>query len=419
MKRVLIMGAGGRDFHNFNTFFRNNTDYKVEAFTFTQIPGVDFKGYPKELAGDLYDEDIPIYEERQLSQLIKRFNIDQVFFCYSDVSNDHVCTVAAIVNAAGADFVLKGPKDVQLDAGKPTISICAVRTGCGKSGLTRYVGSWLKEHEQTVVAVRHPMAYRDLLTQKAQRFASFKDIQECTIEEREEFEPLIRADIPVYCGVDYEAVIKLLKKDNPQYVIWDGGNNDFSFLKSDLKITVLDPLRWEDTERYYPGHMNLLDADVLVINKVNTAPDEQIERLEEIAEDRNPGAQVVYASSDVDQDIDFEEELRGRKICVVEDGPTLTHGGMTFGIGCLVVSNYASKNQIVDIIPAIGYTTEQLEELEEKINKSSADLVLATNQTDLANIININKPVLQITYSNYFDDNKFDKILTEFVRKHR
>jgi predicted GTPase len=202
-------------------------------------------------------------------------------------------------------------------------------------------------------------------------------------------------------------------------VIWDGGNNDFSFLKSDLKITVLDPLRWEDTEFYYPGHMNLLDADVLVINKVNTAPDEQIERLEEIADDRNPGAQIVYASSDVDQDIDFEKELRGRKICVVEDGPTLTHGGMTFGIGCLVVSNYASKNQIVDIIPAIGYTTEQLEELETKINKSGADLVLATNQTDLANIININKPVLQITYSNYFDDNKFDKILTEFVRKHR
>jgi predicted GTPase len=214
-------------------------------------------------------------------------------------------------------------------------------------------------------------------------------------------------------------VIKLLRKDNPQYVIWDGGNNDFSFLKSDLKITVLDPLRWEDTEFYYPGHMNLLDADVLVINKVNTAPDEQIERLEEIADDRNPGAQIVYASSDVDQDIDFEKELRGRKICVVEDGPTLTHGGMTFGIGCLVVSNYASKNQIVDIIPAIGYTTEQLEELETKINKSGADLVLATNQTDLANIININKPVLQITYSNYFDDNKFDKILTEFVRKHR
>jgi len=180
----------------------------------------------------------------------------------------------------------------------------------------------------------------------------------------------------------------------------------------------LDPLRWEDTELYYPGHMNLLDADVLVINKVNTAPDEQIERLEEIADNRNPGAQVVYASSDVDQDIDFEEELRGRKICVVEDGPTLTHGGMTFGIGCLVVSNYASKNQIVDIIPAIGYTAEQLEKLEEKINKSSTDLVLATNQTDLASIININKPVLQITYSNYFDDNKFDKILGEFVRKH-
>lgn len=419
MKRVLIMGAGGRDFHNFNTFFRNNTDYKVEAFTFTQIPGVDFKGYPKELAGDLYDEDIPIYDEKQLSQLIKRFNIDQVFFCYSDVSNDHVCTAAAIVNAAGADFILKGPKGVQLDAKKPTISICAVRTGCGKSGLTRYVGGWLKEQGLSVVAIRHPMAYRDLLVQKAQRFASLEDVEECTIEEREEFEPLIRAGIPVYCGVDYEAVIKLLRKDNPQYVIWDGGNNDFSFLKSDLKITVLDPLRWEDTEFYYPGHMNLLDADVLVINKVNTAPDEQIERLEEIADDRNPGAQIVYASSDVDQDIDFEKELRGRKICVVEDGPTLTHGGMTFGIGCLVVSNYASKNQIVDIIPAIGYTTEQLEELETKINKSGADLVLATNQTDLANIININKPVLQITYSNYFDDNKFDKILTEFVRKHR
>lgn len=416
MKRVLIMGAGGRDFHNFNTFFKDNTDYKVEAFTFTQIPGVEFKGYPKELAGDLYDEDIPIYDERQLSQLIKRFNIDQVFFCYSDVSHTHVCTAAAIVNAAGADFVLKGPKGVQLDTGRPTISVCAVRTGCGKSGLTRYIGSWFKEQGLTVAAIRHPMAYRDLVVQKAQRFASLEDIQECTIEEREEFEPLIRAGIPVYCGVDYEAVIKLMKKDNPQYVIWDGGNNDFSFLKSDLKITVLDPLRWEDTELYYPGQMNLFDADVLVINKVNTAPTKPIKMLEEMAARCNPGAKVIHASSDIDQDIDFEEELRGRKICVVEDGPTLTHGDMAFGIGCLVVSNYASKNQIMEIIPAIGYTDEQLKELEDQINSSAADLVLTTNQTDLSSILNIDKPVLQITYSNYFDDNKFDKILGEFVR---
>jgi predicted GTPase len=325
--------------------------------------------------------------------------------------------MAALTNAAGADFVLKGPRGVQLDARKPVISVCAVRTGCGKSGLTRYIGGWLKEKGLTVAAIRHPMAYRDLLAQKAQRFASLEDVQECTIEEREEFEPLIRAGIPVYCGVDYQAVIDLLSLDKPQIVIWDGGNNDFSFLKSDLKITVVDPLRWEDTERYYPGEMNLIDADVVVINKVNTAPDKNIAALEEIIEYQNPGAKIVYASSDVDQDIDFEEELKGKKVCVVEDGPTLTHGDMPFGIGCLVVSNYTSKNQIVDVVPAIGYNDEQLQELEERINECDADIVLATNQVDLPSILNINKPVLQITYSNYFDDDKFEKILMEFFRK--
>lgn len=417
MKRVLVLGAGGRDFHNFNTFFRDNTDYKVEAFTWTQIPGVEFKEYPKELAGSLYDEGIPIYDEKQLPQLIKRFNIDQVFFCYSDVSHEHVGHMAAITNAAGADFVLKGPKGVQLDVGRPVISVCAVRTGCGKSGLTRYIGSWFKEQGLDVVAIRHPMAYRDLLTQKAQRFAAFSEVQECTIEEREEFEPLIQAGIPVYCGIDYQKIIDLLGLDNPQFVIWDGGNNDFSFLKSDLKITVVDPLRWEDTEQYYPGEMNLIDADVIVINKVNTAPDKNIEALEEIISYRNPGAQVIHASSDVDQDIDFEKELKGKKVCVVEDGPTLTHGNMPFGIGCLVVSNYTSKNQIVDVIPAVGYNDEQLQELEDRINECDADIVLTTNQVDLPSILSIDKPVLQITYSNFFDDNKFDKILMEFVRK--
>jgi len=417
MKRVLVMGAGGRDFHNFNTFFRDNTEYKVEAFTWAQIPGVKFRGYPKELAGELYDEDIPIYDEKQLPQLIKRFNIDQVFFCYSDVSHEYVGHVAAAVNAAGADFVLKGPKGIQLNAGRPVVSVCAVRTGCGKSGLTRYIGTWLKDQGLDVVAIRHPMAYRDLLKQKAQRFASFSDVQECTIEEREEFEPLIRAGIPVYCGVDYQEVINLLGLDKPQFVIWDGGNNDFSFLESDLKITVVDPLRWEDTERYYPGEMNLLEADVVVINKVNTAPDKNIAELESIIEYQNPGAQIIHASSDVDQDIDFEKELYGKKVCVVEDGPTLTHGGMPFGIGCLVVNNYTSKSQIADVIPAVGYNAEQLMELEERINECDADIVLTTNQVDLPSILKIDKPVLQITYSNYFEDNKFDKILMEFVRK--
>lgn len=417
MKRVLVLGAGGRDFHNFNTFFRDNTDYKVEAFTWAQIPGVEFKGYPKELAGELYEEDIPIYDEKQLPQLIKRFNIDQVFFCYSDVSHEYVGHMATVVNAAGADFVLKGPKGVQLDAKRPVISVCAVRTGCGKSGLTRYISSWLKEHSLDVVAIRHPMAYRDLLKQRAQRFASLDEVQECTIEEREEFEPLIRAGIPVYCGIDYQEVINMLGRDNPQFVIWDGGNNDFSFLRSDLKITVVDPLRWEDTERYYPGEMNLIDANVIVINKVNTSPDKNIEALEEIIAHRNPGAQVIHASSDVDQDIDFEEELRSKKVCVVEDGPTLTHGDMPFGIGCLVVSNYTDKKQIVDVIPAVGYNDEQLQELEDRINDSGADIILTTNQVDLPSILNIDKPVLQITYSNYFEDNKFDKILMEFVRK--
>jgi len=297
------------------------------------------------------------------------------------------------------------------------VSVCAVRTGCGKSGLTRYIGTWLKDQGLDVVAIRHPMAYRDLLKQKAQRFASFSDVQECTIEEREEFEPLIRAGIPVYCGVDYQEVINLLGLDKPQFVIWDGGNNDFSFLESDLKITVVDPLRWEDTERYYPGEMNLLEADVVVINKVNTAPDKNIAELESIIEYQNPGAQIIHASSDVDQDIDFEKELYGKKVCVVEDGPTLTHGGMPFGIGCLVVNNYTSKSQIADVIPAVGYNAEQLMELEERINECDADIVLTTNQVDLPSILKIDKPVLQITYSNYFEDNKFDKILMEFVRK--
>lgn len=412
------MGAGGRDFHNFNTFFRNNTDYKVEAFTWTQIPGVELKGYPKDLAGELYDEDIPIYEEVQLPQLIKRFNIDQVFFCYSDVSDSHLAAAAATVNAAGADFVLKGPKGVLIDAKRPVISVCAVRTGCGKSGITRYIGDWFNSQNLKAVAVRHPMAYRDLQKQKAQRFANLKDLKQCTIEEREEFEPLVRSNIPVYCGVDYEEVInKVLKIDNPQFIIWDGGNNDFSFLKSNLKITIVDPLRWRDTITYYPGTMNLLEADVIIINKVNTSPDENIERIEEIIDDMNPGAQVVLSSSDVDQDIDFKAELKGKKICVVEDGPTLTHGGMPFGIGCLIITTYLSEKSIVDVIPAVGYNADQLQQLEEEINNSDADIVLTTNQVDLGSIINIKKPLMQVTYSNYFDDNKFDQILASFVKK--
>lgn len=411
------MGAGGRDFHNFNTYFKDNTDYKVEAFTWSQIPGIDFKGYPKELAGELYDEDIPIYDEKQLAQLIKRFNIDQVFFCYSDVSHEYVGHMAAIVNAAGADFVLKGPKDVQIDATRPVISVCAVRTGCGKSGITRYIGSWLLDKGLKVVVVRHPMAYRDLESQRSEKFKSIEDLKDCTIEEREEFEPLIRAGLTVFCGIDYQQIVKDLRLDNPQFVIWDGGNNDFSFLKPDLKITILDPLRWEDSDSYYPGEMNLIDADVLVINKVNTAPDKNIKALEEAIEYLNITAPVVYASSDIDQDIDFEQELKGKKICVIEDGPTLTHGGMPFGIGCVLVNNYTNKNQIVDVVPAVGYTEEQLKDLEKRINESGADIILATNQIDLNEIIKIDIPILQITYSNYFENKKFDKILTEFVRK--
>jgi len=416
--RVIIMGAAGRDFHNFNVFFRDNPDYRVVAFTATQIPDIEGRKYPAELAGELYPEGIPIHPEEELESLIYEHDVDEVVFAYSDVSNNYVMNKAAIVNLAGADFKLMGAERTTLVSSKPVIAVCAVRTGCGKSQTTRQVCRILQEHGKKVVAVRHPMPYGDLVKQKVQRFATMEDLDkhECTIEEREEYEPHIRNGIVVYAGVDYEAILREAEKE-ADIIVWDGGNNDTPFFEPDLLITVVDPHRVGHEFKYYPGTTNYLNADVIIINKIDTADPAKVDELRESIRLINPDAIVIEAASPVL--VEDPEVSTDKRVLVVEDGPTLTHGGMTYGAGIVAAQKFGAK-EIIDprpftvgkitdtfekypeigtLLPAMGYGKQQMKDLEATIAKADCDAVVIGTPIDLRRVIKIDKPSTRVFYA--------------------
>ncbi|MEJ2052741.1 MAG: cyclic 2,3-diphosphoglycerate synthase [Calditrichaceae bacterium] len=416
-KKVLIMGAAGRDFHNFNTFFRDNESYQVIAFTATQIPDIDGRKYPPELSGKLYPDGIAIHPESELVNLIRQNEIDDVFFSYSDVPYDYVMTRSAIVNAAGANFTMLGSNATQLKSSKPVVGVCAVRTGCGKSQTTRRVVNILKEAGKKVVSVRHPMPYGNLVEQKVQRFAELSDLDKynCTIEEREEYEPHITAGSVIYAGVDYEAILREAEQE-ADIILWDGGNNDLPFFKTDLLITLVDPLRPGDEIYYYPGEANLRAADVVLINKIDSADAENILLVRENIHDVNPDAIVIDGASPIF--VDDYDQIKGKRVLVVEDGPTLTHGEMTFGAGVVAAEKFGAAeivdprpftvgtisdtfkkyNGIGSLLPAMGYGKKQIKDLEATINKTDCDLVIIGTPIDLRKLVNINKPALRVTY---------------------
>jgi len=415
-RRVLIIGAAGRDFHNFNTYFRDNEKYEVVGFTAAQIPQIAGRKYPSELAGKLYPEGIPIYEEKGLEKLVKEHNIDEVYFSYSDVSDVHVMHLAARAQSAGASYVLLGPKDTMLKSSKKVIAVCAVRTGSGKSPLTKKLTKILKEKGKKFVVIRHPMPYGDLRSQAMQRFETLEDLDrhQCTIEEREEYEPHIKNGVVVYAGVDYGMILRQAEKE-ADIIFWDGGNNDFSFYRPDLLFVVADALRPGHEMEYYPGETNFRMADVIVINKVSENP-EGAKIVRKNAKELNPKAKIL--ETDLELVADENIDIGGKKVLVVEDGPTVTHGGMPIGAGY----NYAKRHgaQIInprehavgslaetfakfphlkEVLPAMGYYGQQLKDLEESINKSGAEIVVAGTPIDLKRVIKPGIPVLHITYN--------------------
>jgi predicted GTPase len=415
--RVLIMGAAGRDFHNFNTFFRDNDEYDVVAFTATQIPDIAGRKYPAELAGALYPDGIAIHDEQELRTLIDQLKVDQVVFAYSDVSHEYVMHKASEVLAAGADFRLMGLNNTQLRSSKPVVSIGAVRTGSGKSQTTRFVASTLQEMGHKVVAIRHPMPYGNLIAQTAQRFGDYDDLDEydTTIEEREEYEPHIDRGIVVYAGVDYEKILRQAEQE-ADIIVWDGGNNDLPFFVSDFHITVVDPHRPLHELTYHPGEANLRMADVVVINKIDTADYNNVLLVRQSIQLVNPNAIVVDAASPIF--VDHPEKIRGKRVLVIEDGPTLTHGEMAYGAGIVAARRFGAA-EIIDprpfavrsikatyekypmtgpVLPAMGYGGDQMRDLEETINNSNADLVLAATPIDLSRVINVKLPLERVRY---------------------
>lgn len=419
MKRIrtLIMGAAGRDFHNFNVYFRNNEQYDVVAFTATQIPGIEGRQYPKELAGDLYPQGIPIYEEARLDDLIRELQVEQVVFSYSDVSHGYVMHKASQVMTSGADFHLLGATATQIKSTKPIVSVCAVRTGSGKSQTSRAVVATLQSFGLKVVAVRHPMPYGNLIAQQVQRFAEYDDLDEyeCTIEEREEYEPYIDRGAVIYAGVDYEKILRKAEEE-ADVIVWDGGNNDLSFYQSDYHIVVVDPHRPGHELAYYPGEVNLRMADVVLINKVDTADYENVLAVRKNIQSVNPDALVLEAASPIF--VDNPEAIRGKRVLVVEDGPTLTHGEMAYGAGVVAARRFGAAEMIdprpfavgsiVDtyqkypttgaVLPAMGYGPKQMAELEATINNSDADLVIVATPIDLRRVINVKLPMERVRY---------------------
>ncbi|MEI7482852.1 MAG: cyclic 2,3-diphosphoglycerate synthase [Elusimicrobiota bacterium] len=418
-KRVLIMGAAGRDFHNFNVYYRDNADYEVVAFTAYQIPNIAGRKYPAELAGKLYPNGISIYEEKELQDLIKKLKVDEVVFAYSDVSFNTVMSKGSIVLACGADFKLLSGEHTYIKSKKPVVAVCAVRTGCGKSQTTRFIASLLKGMGKKVVAIRHPMPYGDLVAQTCQRFASLADLEKhkCTIEEMEEYEPHIAAGVIVYAGVDYGKILAEAEKE-ADVILWDGGNNDLPFYKPDLHIVVTDPLRPGHEGIYHPGAANLRMADVVIINKVDTAEPDAVEDVKDNVVLMNPKAKIIEAESPVT--IEGENgQVKNKKVLVVEDGPTLTHGEMDYGAAYVAAKQYGAKEivdprpyaigtikkvyenfkQLEDILPAMGYGDDQMKELKDTINAIPADLVLVGTPIDLAEHLHFNKPSLRVTYA--------------------
>jgi len=418
MKTVLILGAAGRDFHNFNVFFRQNLDYQVVAFTATQIPDIAGRRYPAVLAGRLYPDGIPIFEEKDLESLIEDYSVDVVVFSYSDISHQNLMHLASRAGAAGADFWLLGPEHSQIASRVPVISVCAVRTGCGKSPVSRLVAAELRKHGRKPVVIRHPMPYGDLAVQAVQRFATLEDLdlQQCTIEEREEYEPHICESTVVYAGVDYEKILHQAEKE-ADVILWDGGNNDTPFYKSDLEIVVVDPHRPGHELSYYPGEVNLRRADVLVINKVDTAQQHDIETVRQNIRLNNPRASVCEMACRVA--VKDPELVRGKRVLVVEDGPTLTHGEMPYGAG-VVAARQCGASELVDprpyavgsirgtyeryqhltsLLPAMGYSDMQRHELEETIRRTACDLVIVATPIDLARTIKVERPNLRVTYA--------------------
>jgi predicted GTPase len=417
MKNVIIMGAAGRDFHNFNVFFKDNKEYRVCAFTATQIPDIEGRKYPSPLAGDLYPKGIPIQPESELPSLIKKFDASEVYFSYSDVPHIYVMHKASEVQAAGASFGLLGPEETMIKSKLPLISVCAVRTGCGKSQTTRKAALLLKEKGRRVVVIRHPMPYGDLIKQAVQRFETYQDMieQECTIEEMEEYEPHIRNGILVYSGVDYGAILAEAEKE-ADIILWDGGNNDIPFYHSDLEIVLVDPHRPGHELAYYPGETNFRRADVLVINKMDTAREENVQKVLENIKAFNPSAAVIKANSPIT--VPEGDQIKGKTVLVIEDGPTLTHGGMTFGAGIVAAEKYGAA-KIVDprpyavgsikatfkkyghldrVLPAMGYGKDQIRELSQTIDRVECDVVIGATPIDLGRLITSNKKILRVTY---------------------
>ncbi len=415
--KILILGAAGRDFHNFNVYFRERSEYEVVAFTATQIPDISGRRYPAALAGPVYPEGIPIFEESELERLIKEHGVQQAVFAYSDVSHLQVMHLASRVLAAGADFRLLGPDATMVASSKPVVSVCAVRTGAGKSQTTRRVCEVLQERGLKVVAVRHPMPYGDLVAQESQRFASEADLDRhrCTIEEREEYEPHIARGTVVYAGVDYEKILRQAEQE-ADVVVWDGGNNDFPFFRSDLEIVVVDPHRPGHETSFHPGETNLRRAGVVVINKIDTAAPGDIEAVRRAVRQANPGARIVDACSPLF--VEGYEAIAGKRVLVIEDGPTLTHGGMRYGAGVVAAQRFGASEildprayavgtladtfrkypEIGTLLPAMGYGDRQVKDLEATVNATPADLVLIATPIDLRRLINIKVPALRVSY---------------------
>lgn len=417
MKKTIIMGAAGRDFHNFNVYFRDNEEYGVAAFTATQIPDIEGRKYPSILAGKLYPDGIPIYPEKDLTKYIKELEVSEVFFSYSDVSHEYIMHKASEVMSAGASFTLLGPRETMIKSKIPLISICAVRTGCGKSQTSRKIALILKEKGKRVVVIRHPMPYGDLTEQKVQRFATYEDMMKhkCTIEEMEEYEPHINNGIVVYAGVDYGAILEEAEKE-ADIILWDGGNNDIPFYEADLEIVVVDPHRPGHELKYHPGETNFRRAQVLVINKIGTTEKENVEIVLNNIKKFNPEATIIRANSPIF--ISEAEEVAGKTVLVIEDGPTLTHGGMPYGAGIVAAEKYGAA-KITDprpyavgsiketfqifthldkVLPAMGYGREQMAELAQTIDKVDCDLVISATPIDLGRLIKTNKKILRVTY---------------------
>jgi len=436
-RNVIIIGAAGRDFHNFNTHFRNDESFNVVAFTAAQIPDIAGRKYPAELAGKLYPQGIPIYLEADLPRLIKELKADVCVFSYSDVPYTHVMGVGAIVNAAGASFSMLGPNDTQVKSTKPVIGVCAVRTGAGKSQTSRKIVQMLMAKGLKVVAVRHPMPYGDLVAQKCQRFATVEDLKKhkCTIEEMEEYEPHVVRGNVIYAGVDYEAILREAEKE-ADVILWDGGNNDFPFYKTDLLVTVADPHRAGNEVSFYPGEVSLRMADVIIINKIDTAGPEGVQLVRENIQRVNPKALVIDGASPIN--VDKPELIKGKRCLVVEDGPTLTHGHMKIGAGTVAARKFGAK-ELVDprpytvgklkgtfetypnigtLLPAMGYGEEQVRDLEATINKCDCDTVVIATPIDLNRIVKINKPTVKVGYDlQEIGQPDLVGVLEDFVKK--